>query len=225
MGVSPLPSNTVNDMFAILLGIESRKSLDYYSVRHASDRCPNLPILGPVTRSGVEFDRVRFGYTASAPVPHDVVDRTACSMCLPSSARPAPARRPWRSRTPASTDAGTVRGRARSTRRMSAAVDGVPGRTCSMGTLIDNIRLGRPKRRMMRSCARPSWWASAKSRNVRPTATNGEGGKLVRRRAPTRIHCARRATGSAEPDEATSALTETRLISTSAWRSCVPRRR
>ena len=74
MGVSLRFSNTVNDMFAMLLGIEeSRKSLDYYLSVMRERPLPEPADPKPVTRpSAVEFDRVRFGYTASAPVLHDV---------------------------------------------------------------------------------------------------------------------------------------------------------
>ena len=99
MGVSLRFSNTVNDMFAMLLGIEeSRKSLDYYLSVMRERPLPEPADPKPVTRPGaVEFDRVRFGYTASAPVLHDVSWTAGPVPCLPSSARPAPARRPWRS--------------------------------------------------------------------------------------------------------------------------------
>lgn len=222
MGVSLRFSNTVNDMFAMLLGIEeSRKSLDYYLSVMRERPLPEPADPKPVTRPGaVEFDRVRFGYTASAPVLHDV-SWTARPGSMLAVVGPSGSGKTTMAKLIArfyDVDAGTVRVGGLDVRDQRAS-DVVAQLSMVFqdvylfhGTLIDNIRFGRPEAsddEVMRA-AELAGVSEIAQRLPDGWQTNvGEGGKSLSGGERQRVSIARAVLKQAPIvlfDEATSAL-------------------
>lgn len=222
MGVSLRFSNTVNDMFAMLLGIEeSRKSLDYYLSVMRERPLPEPADPKPVTRPGaVEFDRVRFGYTASAPVLHDV-SWTARPGSMLAVVGPSGSGKTTMAKLIArfyDVDAGTMRVGGLDVRDQRAS-DVVAQLSMVFqdvylfhGTLIDNIRLGRPEAsddEVMRA-AELAGVSEIAQRLPDGWQTNvGEGGKSLSGGERQRVSIARAVLKQAPIvlfDEATSAL-------------------
>ncbi|WP_455593924.1 ABC transporter ATP-binding protein [Bifidobacterium merycicum] len=155
MGVALRFSTTVVEMFSMLLGVEeSRKALDYYLSVMREKPLPEPAESHPVARPGeVELEHVRFGYDDTATVLDDVSWKAEPGSMI-AIVGPSGSGKTTMAKLIArfyDVNAGTVRVGGVDVRDQRAA-DVLAQRSMVFqdgylfqGTLVDNIRLGRPE--------------------------------------------------------------------------------